>query len=63
MSKYEQNAKILPEHVLYNQRPLYLVWHQPQNPNKEKNRQEHLNQPMRVQIAGLPRTVIISLSE
>ena len=35
----------------------------PQNPDKEMNRQELLNQPMRVQIAGLPCTVIISLSE
>ena len=34
-----------------------------QNPNKEMNRQELLNQPMRVQFAGLPHTVIISLSE
>ena len=34
-----------------------------QNPNKEMNRRELLNQPMRVQIAGLPHTVIISLSE
>ena len=34
-----------------------------QNPNKETNRQEVLNQPMREQIAGLPNTVIISLSE
>ena len=36
-----------------------------QNSNKEMNRQELLNQPMRVQIAGLQHTVIviISLSE
>ena len=31
--------------------------------DKEVYRQELLNQPMRVQIAGLPRTVIISLPE
>ena len=31
--------------------------------NKEMNRRELLNQPMRVQIAGLPHTDIISLSE
>ena len=30
---------------------------------KEMYRRELLNQPMRVQIAGLPHTVIISLSE
>ena len=36
---------------------------QPQNPDKEMNRRELLNQLMRVQIAGLPYTVIISLSE
>ena len=31
--------------------------------DKEMYRQELLNQPMRVQTAGLPRTVIISFSE
>ena len=31
--------------------------------DKEMNRRELLNQPMRVQFAGLPCTVIISLSE
>ena len=30
---------------------------------RQGNRQELLNQPMRVQIAGLPHTVIISFSE
>ena len=40
-----------------------LVKESPQNPNKEMNRRELLNQPMRVQIAGLPHTVIIPLSE
>jgi len=34
-----------------------------ENPNKEMNRREVLNQPMREQIAGLPHTVIISISE
>ena len=34
-----------------------------ENPDKEQNRQELLTHPMRVQIAGLPGTVIISLSE
>ena len=31
--------------------------------DKEVYRRELLNQPMRVQIAGLPHTVLISLSE
>ena len=31
--------------------------------DKEMNRKEILNQPMRVQIASLPCTVIISISE
>ena len=30
---------------------------EPQNPDKEMNRRELSNQPMRVQIAGLPHTV------
>ena len=34
-----------------------------QIPNKEMNRGELLKQPMRVQIAGHPHTVTISLSE
>ena len=34
-----------------------------QNPDKEMNRREVLNQPMREQIAGLSQTFIISLSE
>ena len=42
--------------------PLF-VWLNAQNPDKEINMWELLNQPMRVQIAGLPHTVIISLSE
>ena len=33
------------------------------NSDKKLNRQELLTQPMRVQIAGLARTVLISLSE
>ena len=35
----------------------------PTESNKEMNRKELLNQPKSVQIAGLPCTVIISLSE
>ena len=35
----------------------------PTESNKEMNRQELLNQPMRVQIAGLQHTVKLSLSE
>ena len=40
-----------------------LLWVDSQNPDKEMNRQDLLNQPMRMQIAGLPCTVIFSLSE
>ena len=46
-----------------SQLDFFIHWCMPQNPNKEMNRRELLNQPMRVQIAGLPHTVIISLSE
>ena len=57
------SVQFVNKYIYIRNKYVYPCWVRGIESNKEMNKWELLNQPMRVQFVGLPCTVIISLSE